>query len=213
MQIAILLYDNFTALDCIGPYEVLHNLPEAEVCFTAVEKGIVRADSRALGISADYSIDDVPSPDVLLIPGGPGDREACRNEVLTSWVAKVHETTTYTTSVCTGSLILAASGVLDGIDATTHWGARNELKGFGANPVTERVVERGKILTGAGVSAGIDMGLRLAARIAGEDFAKAIQLGIEYDPDPPFDSGSPEKCPPELVEMVRSVLGGDEPRA
>ena len=213
MEIAILLYDNFTALDCIGPYEVLSRLPEAELKFTALEKGEVRADSRVLGISADYSIADVPAPDILLIPGGPGDEEARKVPALIDWVAKVHETTKWTTSVCTGSLILAAAGVLKGLDATTHWASLEELRSLGANPTAERVVLRGKVVTAAGVSSGIDMALSLTAMECGEDYAKALQLGIEYDPQPPFDAGSPDKCPPELVAMVREAMGGGEAAA
>ncbi len=202
MDIAILLYDKFTALDCIGPYEVLSRLPGAEVKFTAVERGLVRSDTGGLAIHADFALADVPRPEILLIPGGPGEEAAAANPAVLDWVRSVHEHSTWTTSVCTGSLILALAGVLDGVEATTHWARRDRLRELGATPIAERVVRRGKIVTAAGVSAGIDMGLTLAAEIAGEDFAQAIQLGIEYDPQPPFDAGSPERAPAQVVEML-----------
>ncbi|HYZ94064.1 MAG TPA: DJ-1/PfpI family protein [Actinomycetota bacterium] len=201
MKIAFLLYDNMTALDMIGPYEVVGRLPGADVHFVAVEPGVKRTDQN-LGLTADEAIDDVSSPDIVVVPGGD-ERGPASDERLLDWLRSAHETTTWTTSVCTGSLILAASGILKGLKATTHWFAMDRLAEFGATPVSERVVEDGKVITAAGVSSGIDMGLTLAARVAGEDFARGIQLGIEYDPQPPFDAGSPDKAPPELVEVLR----------
>jgi putative intracellular protease/amidase len=209
MKIAILLYDNFTALDCIGPYEVLHNVPGNEVEFVALKAGPVTADSGTLSIVATSSIAEVTAPDMLLIPGGPGDEVAAANPEILNWVRKVHKTTKWTTSVCTGALILAAAGVLDGLEATTHWCAFERLKELGAKPTAERVVRQGKIVTGAGVSAGIDMALQLVALEVGDDMAKAIQLGIEYDPQPPFDCGSPAKAPAEIADLVRSMLNAD----
>lgn len=203
MRIAILIFERLTALDAVGPYEVLSRLPEAEVTFVAPEPGPKRTDTGRLALVADAAIEELPDPDVLLVPGGEGNRPLLRDERVLGWIRGAHEATSWTTSVCTGSLVLGAAGILDGKRATSHWAFRDRLRDFGATPVAERVVEDGKVITAGGVSAGIDMALTLAARIAGEDLAKGIQLGIEYDPDPPFDSGSPEKAPPELVEAVR----------
>ena len=207
LRIAILIFDGLTALDAIGPYEVLSRLPEAELSFVAKEPGLKRTDTGALGISADRAIAEVPEPEVVLVPGGEGNRPLMSDTEVLDWLRAAHERTTWTTSVCTGALVLAAAGILDGKRATTHWAYRERLRELGADPVAERVVEDGKIITGAGVSAGIDMALTLAARIAGERVAEAIQLGIEYDPDPPFDTGSPEKAPAELVDLIRSSEG------
>jgi transcriptional regulator GlxA family with amidase domain len=146
-------------------------------------------------------------PDILLVPGGPGDEGVIADAETLAWIAKVHETTKWTTSVCTGSIILAAAGLLKGLEVTTHWASASRLEEYGARYTEKRVVQHGKIMTGAGVSAGIDMGLTLAAAEAGEEFAKAIQLGIEYDPQPPFDSGAPSKATPELVQMLMAMMG------
>ena len=204
MNTAILLYDGFTALDAIGPYEVLSRLPGARVTFVAADAGPVRTDNRMLAIDADARLADVPAPDIVLVPGGPGEVAARAGGSMLEWLRRAHETSTWTTSVCTGSLILAAAGLLEGKRATSHWLALERLGEMGAQPTGERVVYDGKIVTAAGVSAGIDMGLALAASLAGETVAQAIQLGIEYDPQPPFDSGSPEKAPAEVVELLRS---------
>jgi len=206
MRIAILIFDGLTALDAIGPYEVLSRLPEAEVTFVGAAVGSIRTDTGALGLQVDATIEEVPSPEVFLVPGGKGNRPLLADERVLDWVRSVHETSRYTTSVCTGSLVLAAAGLLDGVDATTHWLEMDTLASLGANPTSERVVERGKLITAAGVSSGIDMALRLAELIAGPIVAQAIQLGIEYDPQPPFDAGSPDKAPPEVVELVRGVM-------
>ena len=203
MQIAFLLYEGFTSLDAIGPYDVLNRVPGAEAVFVAEQRGPVTNEPGSLTLVASQALEDVPAPDVLVVPGGFGNRALLEHEPLLGWIRRAHETTTWTTSVCTGSLLLAAAGVLDGVPATTHWLAFDKLAQLGADPVAERVVEHGKIITAAGVSAGIDMALALAQRIGGDDLAQAIQLGIEYDPDPPFDSGSPEKAPPAIVELVR----------
>jgi len=206
VKIAILLYENMTALDAIGPYEVLSRLPGAEVSFVAAEPGLVRTDTGFLRLEATRGISEVPEADVLLVPGGPGD-EAVRSHAKTlEWIRGVHGGTRFTTSVCTGSLILAAAGVLDGLRATSHWTSLEELRALGAEPTSERVVEQGKVITAAGVSSGIDMALRLAEKIAGRDFAMALQLGIEYDPQPPFDAGSPGKAPPHVVDIVKGVM-------
>ncbi|HEV3322356.1 MAG TPA: DJ-1/PfpI family protein [Solirubrobacteraceae bacterium] len=204
MQIAILIYDRLTALDAVGPYEVLSRLPDAELTFVAQEPGQKRTDTGRLALLADASLAELPHPDVVLVPGGPGQAALMEDGPVHEWLRAAHETSTWTTSVCTGSLILAAAGLLAGRKATTHWQALDGLRRLGVETVEERVVFDGKLVTAAGVSAGIDMALALAARIAGEQVAQAIQLGIEYDPLPPFDAGSPHKAPAAIVEAVRA---------
>jgi transcriptional regulator GlxA family with amidase domain len=205
MDIAIPLFDRFTALDAVGPYETLSRLPGARVTFVAAEPGPVLTDNRMLSLVAERALADLPHPDIVVVPGGIGTRAMMNDAELVDWVRVAHETTQWTCSVCTGSLVLGAAGLLDGLEATTHWMAMDTLASTGALPTGRRVVQQGKIITAAGVSAGIDMGLTLAARIAGDTVAQAIQLGIEYDPQPPFDSGSPEKAPAEVVEICRGV--------
>ena len=207
MQIAIPLYDRFTALDAVGPYEVLSRLPGATVTFVGERTGPVRTDTGALAVTVDATLDDLDAPDVVVVPGGPGTRAMLEPGPLHAWIRAVHPTTQWTTSVCTGSLILGTAGVLEGLDATTHWGALDELAPLCATAVGDRrIVPQGKVVTAAGVSAGIDMALWLAAQVAGDDVAKAIQLGIEYDPQPPFDSGSTATADPELVAFVRELV-------
>jgi transcriptional regulator GlxA family with amidase domain len=205
MDIAIPLFDRFTALDAIGPYETLSRLPGARVTFLAAEPGPVQTDNRMLSIVAERALSDLTNPDILVVPGGIGTRAMMNDTQLVDWVRAAHETTQWTCSVCTGSLVLGAAGLLDGLEATTHWMAMETLASTGALPTARRVVEQGKIITAAGVSSGIDMRLTLAAHIAGDKIAQAIQLGIEYDPQPPFDAGSPEKAPAEVVEICRGV--------
>jgi len=204
VDIVCLLFDGITALDIVGPYEVLQRLPDADVKFVARSTGEVRTDNKFLALVADHSLGDVTSADVLVVPGGFATRALENEEPLLEWIRAIDTTTTWTTSVCTGSMLLAAAGLLAGKQATTHWASLDRLKQYGAIPTSRRVVEQGKIMTAAGVSAGIDMGLTLAARIAGDEYAQGIQLGIEYDPQPPFDSGSVAKAPPEIVELVRA---------
>lgn len=213
MQVAIPLFDRFTAQDAIGPYQVLSAIPGANVRFTGAEPGPVRTDNRMLTVLVEERWEDLPDPDVFVIPGGIGTRALLRNERILDWVRGAHASSQWTASVCTGSLVLAAAGVLDGVDATTNWLEYELLRELGARPVAERVVERGKIVTGAGVTAGLDMALLLTARIAGPEVAQAIQLGLEYDPHPPFDAGSPEKAPAEIVELVRTVVATQEAEA
>jgi transcriptional regulator GlxA family with amidase domain len=210
MQIAYLLYDRFTALDITGPHDVFNSVPGNEAIFVAEEAGPVRNESDTLSLVADASLDEVTSPDIVVVPGGFGNRMLLEHEPLHEWIRGVHETSTWTTSVCTGSLLLAAAGLLDGAPATTHWLARDLLAELGAQPVPDRVVESGKIVTAAGVSSGIDMALHLVKTINGEEVAQAVQLGIEYDPEPPVDAGSPEKAPPEIVDLVRTVFEARE---
>jgi putative intracellular protease/amidase len=208
MQIAIPLYDRFTALDAVGPYEVLSRLPDSELTFVGFDVGPVRTDNDRLAMHVDAVLEDIPEPDVIVVPGGWGTRALLDDERLLSWLRHAHEHSQWTTSVCTGSLLLGAAGVLDGLEATSHWLELESLADYGASPTGRRVVEQGKVITSAGVSSGIDMGLTLAAKIAGDEFAKTVQLLIEYDPEPPFDAGSTAKAPPEIVETIRTLAAG-----
>jgi transcriptional regulator GlxA family with amidase domain len=210
MQIAILIFEKLTALDAIGPYEVLRSVPGWEVKFVGPEKGPLRTDSGALGISADYSLEEVDGADVVLVPGGEGNRPLLSDERVLAWLRQVDAASKWTTSVCTGSLVLAAAGLLEGKRATSHWLFLEQLRELGADAVGGRFVEDGKTITAAGVSAGIDMALHLVGREAGPEVAQAVQLGIEYDPQPPFDAGSPDKAPAPVVEVVASVAGLSE---
>ncbi len=210
VRIAILIFEKLTALDAIGPYEVLRSVPGWEVQFVGPAKGPVRTDSGALGLSADFGLDEVDEADVVLVPGGEGNRPLMDDETVLSWLRAIDRGSKWTTSVCTGSLVLGAAGLLEGKRATGHWLFRDQLREFGAEPVAERFVEDGKVLTAAGVSAGIDMALHLVGREAGPEVAQAVQLGIEYDPQPPFDAGSPSKAPSEIVELVTAVSGAGD---
>lgn len=203
MEIAVVLFDRLTALDAVGPYEVLSRLPDARVTFVATEPGPKRTDTGALSLVADRALSEVPHPDLLLVPGGPGQVRAEQDEVLLDWLRTAHETTSWTTSVCTGSLVLGAAGLLQGKRATTYWLAMETLTDHGAIPTDQRVVIDGKVVTAAGVSSGIDMALTLAREIGGPELSQAIQLGIEYDPQPPFDSGSAAKAPADIVQFFR----------
>jgi transcriptional regulator GlxA family with amidase domain len=206
MRIAIGLYERFTSLDVMGPFQVLSSLPGAEVTFVAEKAGPVTDESGFLTVTARASFDDLPDPDILLVGGGTITGTLVPHHPIVGWIARAHPRTKWTTSVCTGALLLAGAGVLKGVDATTHWAAMGELEGLGAVPVRERVVRRGKIITAAGVSAGIDMGLTLAGAIQGAEFAQALQLILEYDPAPPFDAGSPEKAGPATVGRAMSAM-------
>jgi transcriptional regulator GlxA family with amidase domain len=203
LNIAIPIYDRFTALDAVGPYEVLSRLPDAKVTFIAATPGPCRTETEMLALTADATYEELPHPEVIVVPGGYGTRALTTDERVLDWLTAAHATSRYTTSVCTGSLLLGAAGILDGLEATTHWTVLDDLAQYGATPVSRRVVHQGKVITAAGVSAGIDMALALAAQIAGPEYAQAIQLGIEYDPDPPFTGGSIHSSPPEIVELVR----------
>jgi putative intracellular protease/amidase len=204
MDIAIPLFDGITALDAIGPYEVLARLPGARVRFVGIEAGPKRTDNKQLTLVADEPLSAVPHPEIVVVPGGFGTRGLMTSNPLLDWIRTAHVTSQWTTSVCTGALLLGAAGVLQGLEATTHWASLEELRGLGARPTSRRVVEQGKVVTAAGVSAGIDMALTLAARIAGDDVARGIQLSIEYDPEPPFEAGSPQKAPPHIVDAHRA---------
>ena len=205
MKIAILVFDGITALDAIGPYEVLRSVPGWEVQFVGKEKGEVRTDSGALGISADHAIAEVDAADLVLVPGGPGNRALLDDEEVLGWLRQIDAGTKWTTSVCTGSMVLGAAGLLEGKRATCHWAFLEDLSEYGVEAVQGRYVEDGKVLTAAGVSAGIDMALHLVGQEVGPEVAQAVQLGIEYDPQPPFDAGSPDKAPDPIVELVAPI--------
>jgi putative intracellular protease/amidase len=206
--IALGLFQGFTALDVIGPYEILAYLPGAEVVFCAEKTGMVDDHIDLVHLRVDRTFADVPRPDVLFVPGGPAaGRYAADGHPIVDWIREAHPHTAWTTSVCTGSLLLGAAGLLEGLSATTHWSAYDELASYGAHPTEQRVVTSGRIVTGAGVSAGIDLALTLAADIAGPEVAQTIQLAIEYDPNPPFDAGSPSKAPKKIYDMAVAALG------
>jgi len=213
MDIAIYIFDKLTALDAIGPYEVLQRLPGAKVRFVGAERGPVRTEQGMLGVVRDFTRDEVTSADILVVPGGIGTRPLVDDEPTIEWIKAIDAGSTWTTSVCTGSLLLGAAGLLQGKKATTHWAALDMLAQFGAEPTSERVVEQGKIITAAGVSSGIDMALRLAAHIAGDEVAQAIQLGIEYDPQPPFDTGSVAKAPERIRNLTFAALANEATEA
>ncbi|MFD6972353.1 DJ-1/PfpI family protein [Streptomyces sp. NPDC059979] len=204
MQIAVLLYDRFTALDAVGPFDTLGRLPGAEVVFVSERPGPVRTDSGALALVADKALGEVTRPDIVIVPGGPHPEVEMKNPAVLEWLRAVDATSTWTTSVCTGSLLLAAAGLLDGRRAAGHWLYLDRLPQFGAEPTGERVVFDGKYVTAAGVSSGIDMGLTLLGRIAGDELAQTVQLMTEYDPQPPYDAGSPDKAPADLVARLRA---------
>jgi len=205
MQVALALYPNFTMLDIIGPFQVLADVPGHEVEFVAAESGPVVDHTGRATLIATKSFAEFAEPDVVVVPGGLNDKEL--QPELIEWIRAVHATTTWTTSVCTGAIYLAAAGVLDGLDATTHWARKRALEQLGAHYTPERVVEQGKVITAAGVSSGIDMGLVLLDRIYGSEMAQMVQLAIEYDPEPPFDAGSPDKAPAALVDLVQELIG------
>lgn len=209
MIIAIGLYQGFTALDAVGPYEVLNYLPDAEVVLCAEHTGVVNDQYNLVQLHIDTAFADVSRPDVLLVPGGPvASQYAADRHPIVDWIREAHPHTAWTASVCTGSLLLGAAGLLNGIPATTHWHSYDELASYGAQPTEQRVVTSGRIMTGAGVSTGIDLALILAAEIAGAEMAESIQLSIEYDPHPPFDAGSPSKAPRAIYDKAVAALGG-----
>lgn len=207
--VALVLYPKFTALDIVGPFQTLVDVPGIDVFFVAAERGPVLDHTRRLELVATRTFDEVDSADVIVVPGGFGDSNLTDDDPVVRFIRKIHPGTTWTTSVCTGSIFLAKAGVLDGCDATTHWAAYSRLQKLGANPVSDRVVRVGKVITAAGVSSGIDMGLTLVAELRDEVTAKAVQLAIEYDPEPPFDSGSPAKASAEVLGVVAGMFGSN----
>jgi transcriptional regulator GlxA family with amidase domain len=204
MHVAIPLFPRFTALDAIGPYEVLQRIPSIDVTFVGHERGEVRSENGMLGITVDATFEELARPDIVVFPGGVGTRTLIHDEEVLSWVRTAHESTAYTTSVCTGSLVLGAAGLLNGLTATTHWACYPELEVTGATPTAQRVVEHldDRIITAAGVSSGIDMALRLVELLVDRTAAQAAQLMIEYDPQPPFDCGALAKCDDVIVSRV-----------
>ncbi|HSO96982.1 MAG TPA: DJ-1/PfpI family protein [Acidimicrobiia bacterium] len=211
MQIAIGLFPGFTALDAIGPYAVFTNVPDATVVVCADRIGRLSDESNLLHLEIEHRFEDVPSPDLLLVPGGLATRRiAAAGGPIVDWIRGADPTTAYTTSVCTGALLLGAAGILAGRRATTHWMAYDHLRRYGADPTEERVVTDGKVITAAGVSAGIDLALTVVDRLYGPETAQAIQLGIEYDPQPPHDTGAPSKAPPEIRDLVAGVMTAAE---
>ncbi len=213
MDVAILIYPDMTALDALGPYEVLSRLPDARVRFVAREKGPITADTGMLTIQAEAGISEIDRADVLLIGGGPasGVGAVMQDAPTLEWVAKMHEHSRYTVSVCTGSWILGAAGVLQGKRAGCHWLGLEALAQFGAEACSDRVVVDGKLWTAGGVTSGIDMALAFAAEVAGDDYAQMVQLALQYDPKPPFAGGTPETAPKHILELVQAnaaaVLG------
>ena len=204
MQVAIPLFPRFTALDAIGPYEVLQRVPTIDITFIGHQRGEVRSENGLLGVTIDATFEELPHPDIVVFPGGVGTRQLIHDERVLDWVRAAHASSTYTTSVCTGSLVLGAAGLLDGLTATTHWACYPELEATGATPTAQRVVEHldQRIITAAGVSSGIDMALRLVELLVDRTAAQAAQLMIEYDPQPPFDNGALAKCDDVIVTRV-----------
>ena len=205
LQVAIPLFPRLTVLDAIGPYEVLQRIPQMEVIFVGSDTGEVRSENGMLGLTVDATFEDVPRPDVIIFPGGAGIKLLQHDRRVLDWIRQAHVSTAFTTSVCTGSLVLGAAGLLRGLTATTHWSGYDQLTAHGATPTAERVVEHldRRIITAAGVSSGIDMALRLAELLVDATAAQAAQLMIEYDPQPPFDCGAPAKAAPHVLARVR----------
>jgi len=208
LEIAILLYDGITALDAIGPYEVFAATQQCQVKFVAKDKGLIKLDSKMGFLHADYSFSDITSADILIVPGcsPPNFKNPMNDETTLNWIRNIHQTTKWTTSVCNGSLILSAAGLLKGMKATSHWGSFDILQSLGTIPTDERVVRQNKMVTAAGVSSGIDMALQLVAWEFGDDLSMGVQLILEYDPQPPFNTGSVQKAPQPLVEDIKKML-------
>jgi len=206
MKIAILLFPGFTSLDAIGPYEMLVHAPGVEVMLVAKEKALLTGEKDVFQIMPSHSFAEVDAADVLLVPGGPGEVGAATDADTINWIKKIDEHSRYTTSVCTGALVLAKAGLLKGMEATTHWAAADALNALGSTYKEERWVQNGKIITAAGVSAGIDMALYLLGELIGPDAAKMMQLGTEYNPEPPFDSGSVTKAEPHIHSMLKAAF-------
>ena len=206
-EVAILLYEGFTALDAVGPYEIFASLPDTKVTFVATERGEVRSDTLALGLIADASLEDCPNPDIIVLPGGASTPQAASDERIINWIKNAHQSSLYTTSVCTGAYLLGKAGLLKGMTMTTHWASKDYVGALcGAQYKAERFIENGKILTAAGVSAGIDMALYLAAKLTDQAYAEAVQLALEYDPQPPFHEGAISSAKESTVEKAKKLL-------
>ncbi|WP_205699403.1 DJ-1/PfpI family protein [Conexibacter sp. SYSU D00693] len=210
MQIAYVVYDGFTALDLIGPYEVLSRWPDAEIHVVSSGEGPVATDMGLRVLPTDTPA-TLPRPDLIVIPGAEDPLPVLEDDVLVDWVRDASATATWCASACTGAALYAKAGVLTGRRATTHWAFREGLRAMGVDVVAERVVVDGKVITGAGVSAGIDMALTLTAMVHGEERAKALQLAIEYDPQPPFSAGSPDTASASTLRLALRMLLGDAP--
>lgn len=206
MQAVVLLFDRVVIVEAVGPYEVLHRVPGIDAVFAGPARGPVRDRRNALTLQVETTLDEVPQPDVLVVPGGLGEFDLLENAGVVDWVRQVHLTTQWTTSVGLGSLLLAKAGVLRGVEATTHWAFRDRLAELGAIPVQDRVVERDKVITAAGGTAGIDMALTLVEHLSDPVTARAVQLWIEYDPAPPFDSGTLAKADEDVVSRAAQLL-------
>lgn len=205
MRLSILLFDGFTALDVVGGYEVLANVPGMEVEFVSDHIGLVASDTGRLGMAAYRSFDQLDATDIVYVPGGPGVAGAIRNAALMACVRRLYPTSTWTVSICNGAEILGAAGLLKGKKVTTNWFAREHVAAYGALVGTERYQRDGKLITGAGVSASIDAGLFLASLLGGETLARTIQLGIEYYPAPPFGNGTPDAQPQAAKDLIRHI--------
>ena len=204
IRIAVPVFDRMPALDAIGPYEVLQRIPTIDITFVGHAVGEVRTENAMLGLRADATFEELPRPDVIVFPGGVGTRPLEHDERVLAWVRGAHAGTLFTTSVCTGSIVLGAAGLLDGLTATTHWSCYRELAAHGAEPSATRVIEHldRRIITAAGVSSGIDMELRLVELLVDRTAGQAAQLMIEYDPQPPFDSGAVHKSDDTVMTRV-----------
>jgi cyclohexyl-isocyanide hydratase len=211
-RIGLLLFPNLTQLDLAGPYEVFARMPGSEVHLVAETAAPVRSEF-GLTLTPTATYDTCPPLDLVCVPGGLGVNALLTDAATLDFLRRAAAEARYVTSVCTGALLLGAAGLLRGRRAATHWTAREFLRAFGAEPVAERVVVDGNVITGGGVTAGIDFALRVVAEIAGREVAEAIQLGIEYDPQPPFDCGSVEKADPAVVAMIRAAVGAREAAA
>lgn len=209
LEIAILLYEGMTALDAIGPYEVLSRLSQTTIKLVAMAPGLITTDTRYLALNATFALADVTAPDIILLPGGSaGTMKIAQDPSILEWIRTAHATSQWTTAVCTGTFLLGKAGLLAGIAATTHWASTADLAQYNAIYKPGRFVQSGKIITAAGVSAGIDLALYLASKLRGDEVAKAIQLAIEYDPAPPFQSGSLQRADQETVRQASSLLRG-----
>ncbi len=206
-RIVFILYPRLTQLDFTGPYEVLARIPNTEVIIASKDGGVLKTE-LGLTFTDLAKLSDVDGADLVMIPGGPGQTEAMQDQAFMAEVKRLGAGAKYVTSVCTGSLILAAAGLLNGKRAGSHWAYRELLSMFGAIPDDARVVRDGNAITGGGVTAGIDIGLTIAAELAGEDVAKMIQLAIEYAPAPPFNSGRPETAEEKTVAAVKNLFAG-----
>lgn len=210
MHVSILIYDGVTALDAVGPYESLRRLPGVSTAFVSRDGQAVTVEGQGFTLTPAQTLAETRRPDVLIVPGGGADglRAVIGDADTLAWIRESHDESHWTASVCTGALILGAAGLIEGLGVATHWRARDYLPRFGARYSGERITEHGRLITSAGVSAGIDMGLRLCELISGTEAAQAAQLSMEYDPAPPYDCGAPGKASDSVRELALSGFGG-----